>query len=186
MKVFKNPKTGGAMEAMLPASQQFAVMIRNLQRSGRQVPNQFFAGDARGDEGEISYKVSLIPRVEPSHPIMRFSSTLKVEFESGSIPACMRNFMTGIGENLDIVMTHVKRGAPWQWQEQNVNQGCVSRIETRKNRTLFFLAFSSEASRSTEMRLNPAWESVIDDVEERFPGARPWTQIVAAVHAKLR
>lgn len=173
------------MEAMLPASQQLVNMIRNLQRSRRKVPDQEFAGEARGDEGEITYNVSLQPYGQPHNSTMRLCSMLKVEFESGSIPACLRNYMNGIGENLDIVMTHVKRGAAWQWQESHGNQGCVSRIESREKKTVFFLAFSSEASFSTELRLKPEWESVIDDVEERFPGARPWTQMVTAVHAKL-
>lgn len=174
------------MEAMLPASQKLAVMIRNLQRSRRQLQDIQYSGQARGDEGEITYRVILIPQIEPRDPTMRLSSTLKLEFENGSIPACLRSFMTGIEENLDIVMTHVKRGAPWQWQEQSSNQGCVSRLEIREKKTIFFIAFSSESSFSTELKLNPVWERVIDDVEERFPGARPWTQMVAEVHARLR
>jgi hypothetical protein len=173
-------------EFMFRTSQKLAILFRNIQQSHRQYPPFHYEGVANADEGRIYYEVNLYPQIEPRDPSVLLNSMIKIEFDGTSVPMALKTFLIHLGENVEAVLIQVSKGIPWAWQKISGLEGGVSRIELRGNQFVFFLSFSTQSSFVSSLNLSPIWEQVIDEVEERFPGARPWSQLITEVNNKVR
>jgi hypothetical protein len=173
-------------EFQFRTSQKLAITFRNVEQAHRQYPPFHYEGTANADEGRIYYEVNLYPQIEPYDHSVLLNSMIKVEFDGTSVPMALKSFLINLKENVEAVLFQVSKGIPWAWQKLSGLEGGVSRIEFRDGHFVFFLSFSTQSSFQTSLHLSPIWEQVIDEVEERFPGARPWSQLITEVNNRVR
>jgi hypothetical protein len=160
-------------------------MILNMEKAGTNLPAKEYEGTAHSDDGVLSYKVNLYPQVEPWMPRTAvMSSMIKVEFEAFQPPQVAKVFFNTIGENIESVMLQAVKGDPWAWSKYQSLEVALAKFELREGKMIFFLSFSTQSTLSQSLKLSPIWESIIDEVEERFPGARPWSTMVTEVNQK--
>ncbi len=172
-------------EFLFRTSQKLAIMLRNWEMIGNNLPSREYTGTAQSDDGTLSYQVNLYPQVEPWMPRTAvLSSMIKVEFQAFQPPQVAKVFFNTIGENLESVMLQANRGRPWAWSKTQTLESALAKFELRDGKMIFFLTFSTQSSLTHSLKLSPIWESIIDEVEERFPGARPWSNMITDINQK--